>query len=764
MANKISPAVVQAGERLNLIYVKVKDLQEWDRNPKKHDIPAIKRSFKKHGFKDLPKWEQILGGLVEGNGRFVALREMEEAGESEPRGILLDKESGEWCVPVLVGVEAESRAAAEAYAVDHNNLTLGGAGFSDLEIAELWDTEEYAKLIKDVVENGEDFASISDEAFRDIEKMFGEEREEVSGDVNHGALCEKFVVPPFSVLDTRQGYWMERKREWLSLGIKSELGRGNVGSINEEAQIELNKLMGVYVATYGEGGVISRGGGFMTGTSVFDPVLCEIMYLWFSPPGGSVLDPFAGGSVRGIVAGKKGRSYLGVDLSKEQMEANRKQVKELFLARPLDNIITDPKEITPVQKIGKLWVKRDDLYFLSRARGGKVRTCLALAHGEKGGLVTAGARKSPQVQIVAEVARELGLKARLHVPSGELTSELLIARQLGGEIVQHSPGRNSVIVARAREDAKERGWKEIPFGMECQEAIEQTRKQVANIPKGVKRLVITVGSGMSLAGVLWGLKDISRDIPVIGIKVGANPTKRLDKYAPEDWRDMVRLEDPGIAYKKTAVETTIGDVEVDPIYEGKCLPYLKDGDLFWIVGIRMKESQTNPKWIVGDSLDLSELIGDEKFDFVFSCPPYGDLERYSEDPKDLSNLTPTKFNENYNKIINLACQRLKPDRFACFVVGDYRRKDGTCMNFVSKTIEAFSDAGLSLYNEAVLITSLGTLPIRVANTFPKGRKLGKAHQNVLIFVKGDWRKAHEACGSLTGLFIGDPQEKAQNNG
>jgi hypothetical protein len=45
-----------------------------------------------------------------------------------------------------------------------------------------------------------------------------------------------------------------------------------------------------------------------SGTSIFDPVLCELAYAWFSPPGGIVLDPFAGGSVRGMVASKLGAS------------------------------------------------------------------------------------------------------------------------------------------------------------------------------------------------------------------------------------------------------------------------------------------------------------------------------------------------------------------------------------------------------------------------------------------------------------------------
>ena len=41
------------------------------------------------------------------------------------------------------------------------------------------------------------------------------------------ALIDRWIVPPFSVLDARQGYWQERKRQWLSYGIKSELGRGD---------------------------------------------------------------------------------------------------------------------------------------------------------------------------------------------------------------------------------------------------------------------------------------------------------------------------------------------------------------------------------------------------------------------------------------------------------------------------------------------------------------------------------------------------------
>ena len=45
--------------------------------------------------------------------------------------------------------------------------------------------------------------------------------------VNAGPLAQRFIMPPFSVLDARQGEWQARKNAWLSLGIKSEIGRGD---------------------------------------------------------------------------------------------------------------------------------------------------------------------------------------------------------------------------------------------------------------------------------------------------------------------------------------------------------------------------------------------------------------------------------------------------------------------------------------------------------------------------------------------------------
>src|SRR5438309_2232387 len=42
-----------------------------------------------------------------------------------------------------------------------------------------------------------------------------------------------------------------------------------------------------------------------------------------------------------------------------------------------------------------------------------------------------------------------------------------------------------------------------------------------------------------------------------------------------------------------------------------------------------------PEWIVGDSRAMLASC-DKNADLIFSCPPYADLEVYSEDPRDLS--------------------------------------------------------------------------------------------------------------------------------
>lgn len=137
-----------------------------------------------------------------------------------------------------------------------------------------------------------------------------EVEEENDEKVQSKKLSERFIIPPFSVLDTKQAIWQQRKNYWLSLGIKSEEGREDGMTLGHGGKDPVSQLL--------------------NSTSIFDPVLCELAYKWFNVPNGKILDCFAGGSVRGIVAAKLGYDYLGNDLRGEQIEANRINAKEVL--------------------------------------------------------------------------------------------------------------------------------------------------------------------------------------------------------------------------------------------------------------------------------------------------------------------------------------------------------------------------------------------------------------------------------------------------
>ena len=291
-----------------------------------------------------------------------------------------------------------------------------------------------------------------------------------------GPVAERFTLPPFTILDARTGEWQERKRAWLAMGIRGEVGRGDELTYTRAA-----KSFDHYRVKEG-----TRSKTQEQGTSIFDPVCVELCYRWFSPEGGQIVDPFAGGSVRGIVAGALGRHYWGCDLRPEQIAANEAQADEI----------------------------------------------------------------APRVR---------------------------------------------------------------------------------------------------------------------------------------------------------------------------------------------------PVWVCGDSMET--LADAPAADFVFSCPPYGDLEKYSDDPRDLSAMDWHAFVAAYKRIILRAVGRMKPDTFACFVVGDFRDGRGFYRNFVSETIDGFEQAGARLYNEAILATPVGTAAMRVTKQFESGRKLAKTHQNVLVFCKGDWKKAAARCAA-----------------
>jgi 16S rRNA G966 N2-methylase RsmD len=128
---------------------------------------------------------------------------------------------------------------------------------------------------------------------------------------------QKFIEPPFSILDTTSENWQKRRKWWSRLGIKSEVGRSA-------------KLFAATNSSFANEKYGRSKKDEMAEESIFDPALCEVMYNWYCPDGGKILDPFAGGSVRGIVANYLGRKYTGIDIRPEQIASNMEQAIEIL--------------------------------------------------------------------------------------------------------------------------------------------------------------------------------------------------------------------------------------------------------------------------------------------------------------------------------------------------------------------------------------------------------------------------------------------------
>jgi hypothetical protein len=158
-------------EKLELRYIPLAQAKLWDDNPKRHDIEALMRSIEKHGFGDPPKYDSQLDGLVYGNGRTEALERLRANGSDPPRGIA-KLEDGEWALPVIFGVDAASRAAAVAFAVDHNNLTLlGGDDVDFSKLLAMWDEEGLQRVIDEISGELDGFLVSFDDMELDLEEF-----------------------------------------------------------------------------------------------------------------------------------------------------------------------------------------------------------------------------------------------------------------------------------------------------------------------------------------------------------------------------------------------------------------------------------------------------------------------------------------------------------------------------------------------------------------------------------------------------------------
>jgi DNA modification methylase len=155
-----------------------------------------------------------------------------------------------------------------------------------------------------------------------------------------------------------------------------------------------------------------------------------------------------------------------------------------------------------------------------------------------------------------------------------------------------------------------------------------------------------------------------------------------------------------------------------------------------------------PVWIEGDAREAARLVRGIEADFVFSCPPYADLEVYSDDPRDLSNMPYDEFRAGLAEAVRQSVGMLRPHRFAAMVIGDVRGPDGFYRGLPWHLIQIFEDAGARLLNEFILVTVVGSLPIRAGRAFAATRKAGKTHQQLLVFCNGDPAEAARAVGEV----------------
>ncbi len=189
----------------------VEGLIPYARNSRTHtdeQVAQIAASIREFGWTN-PVLLDGASGIIAGHGRVLAARKL---GMAE--------------VP-CIELSHLSEAQKKAYIIADNKLALNAG----------WDNELLALEFGELQELGFDLDLTGFDA-DELEALAGldggEGDDDAPGAAPAGSLADRFMCPPFSVLNAREGWWQERKRAWLAIGIKSELGRG--GGLTMQAE------------------------------------------------------------------------------------------------------------------------------------------------------------------------------------------------------------------------------------------------------------------------------------------------------------------------------------------------------------------------------------------------------------------------------------------------------------------------------------------------------------------------------------------------
>lgn len=178
------------------------------------------------------------------------------------------------------------------------------------------------------------------------------------------------------------------------------------------------------------------------------------------------------------------------------------------------------------------------------------------------------------------------------------------------------------------------------------------------------------------------------------------------------------------------------------------------------------------RYINDDGQNVAQHISPDSQDLLFSCPPYFDLEKYSDLENDASNQDSY---EDFIKILENAFKAavgcLKENRFAVIVVGDVRDKStGFYYDFCGDIKRIFKEAGMPLYNEIILVETGASTALR-AGRYMESRKVAKMHQNILVFYKGktkeiknNFKKIEYASEDLERFKVDTGNESTEDTG
>jgi hypothetical protein len=198
----------------------------------------------------------------------------------------------------------------------------------------------------------------------------------------------------------------------------------------------------------------------------------------------------------------------------------------------------------------------------------------------------------------------------------------------------------------------------------------------------------------------------------------------------------------------TPKKTEIPNCIFDP-FAGGMFGYVAayKGNVFTGIELRQEQADLNNKRIQGlsghyicdDGQNVGKYLPLNSQDLMFSCPPYFDLEKYSDLPNDASNQDYDGFISILRNAFLSGLKLLKDNRFAVIVMSNVRDKKGFYHDICSDITRIMEEGGAKLYNELILVNVNGMGKLRAANMM-KNRKVCRQHQEVLVYFKGNPKK------------------------